>query len=85
MIIYRKEIVKLYTHTKHERFSYHILNIFLVLNSFFAWIRIRIFFAWIRIRIKVRPGSGSITNFFTSWIRIRIKLNGSATLLYSIL
>ena len=24
--------------------------------------------------IKVRPGSGSVTNFLTSWIRIRIKM-----------
>ena len=40
----------------------------------FCWIRIRIVFARIRIRIKVRPGSGSVTNFFTSWIRIRINM-----------
>ena len=29
---------------------------------------------WIRIRIEVRPGSESVTNFFTSWIQIRIKM-----------
>ena len=54
---------------------YHIFKIFIVLNPF-SWIRIHIMFAWIwiRISIKVRPGSGSVTNFFTSWIRIRIKM-----------
>ena len=32
------------------------------------------FFACIRTRIKVRSGSGSVTNFFRSWIQIRIKM-----------
>ena len=47
---------------------------------FFCWIRIRIVFAGIRIRIciKVRPGSGSVTNLSTSWIRIRIKIRHTA-------
>ena len=33
-------------------------------ESFFARIRIRIL-------VKVRSGSGSVTNFFRSWIRIK--------------
>ena len=44
-------------------------------KSFFAGSgSVGIVFAWIRIRIKVQPGSGSVTNFFTSWIRIRFKM-----------
>ena len=59
---------------RSERF-YHILR-YPGTYSFFSWIRIRIILAWIRmrIRIKVCPGSGSVTNFFTSWIRICIKM-----------
>ena len=59
---------------RSERF-YHILR-YPGTYSFFSWIRIRIILAWIRmrIRIKVCPGSGSVTNFFTSWIRIHIKM-----------
>ena len=66
MIIYRQVIVKygstVSIHTQnmgYERFS--SLSWYLVL-------------CWIRIRIKVRPGSGSVTNLFTSWIRIQIRI-----------
>ena len=40
-----------------------MFNILLVLDHYFAWIRIPIRFAWMRIRIKVWSGSGSVTNF----------------------
>ena len=53
-------------HTKNIDYErVHIFKIFLVLNPFFSWIRIRIMFAWIRIRIKVRPGSGYVKFFFS--------------------
>ena len=38
------------------------------IESLFAWIRIRFFFALVRISIKLRSGSGSVTNFFSSRI-----------------
>ena len=46
----------------YERFFYHIFKFFLVFNPFFLDPDPSIF-CWIRIRIKVRPGSGSVTNF----------------------
>ena len=56
----------------YERFFYHIFKFFLVFNPFFLDPDPYIFLldpdsyqssSWIQIRIKVRPGSGSVTNF----------------------
>ena len=43
----------------------NLYKIFLVMNLFFAWIRIR-------INVRSRFESGSITNFVRSWIRIKM-------------